>query len=264
MISFSSFENYYLWLPLIGFIIGFFGTITGGGGGIFFIPILIILFGVPAHTAVPTSLAAAIPICVAGSVAHYRKKNLDFKTGLVFMGAGILGALSGASITNLVTSVQLKKGFGIYSVLLAGHMLINLLKEGKSNGNANGESIQVHNKFLKSSFFGFLAGIITGTFGTSGIAPVLAGMLALKMPLRLVLGTSLMVVLGNTISALGAHFLVGEIDVTLLLFLTSGTVVGAIIGPCFFAGLNIEKAETPVRMWFAILMIAFGVLMIVL
>lgn len=41
MIFYSSFENIYLLLPIIGFLIGLFGTMLGGGGGFFFYPFLL-------------------------------------------------------------------------------------------------------------------------------------------------------------------------------------------------------------------------------
>jgi len=67
MIFHSSFQYCYLWLPLVGFIIGFFASMAGGGGGFFFLPVLILLFKVPAQIAVATSLAATLPICIVGS-----------------------------------------------------------------------------------------------------------------------------------------------------------------------------------------------------
>jgi len=66
MIYHSSFEYYYLWLPLIGFMIGFIGSLIGGGGGFFFIPVLTLIFHVPAQIAVATSLAATLPIGIVG------------------------------------------------------------------------------------------------------------------------------------------------------------------------------------------------------
>lgn len=263
MISHSIFEYSYLWLPLIGFLVGFFGALIGGGGGFFFLPVLILFFDVPAQVAVPTSLAATIPICLAGSFGHYRKRNLDIKTGLIFMAAGFFGALSGATVTSLVTEQQLKMSFGVYSIILALQMLFNLYKESRASRNGKEvKPLTSRSKVTKSIVYGFLSGVITGTFGTSGIAPVMAGMFAMKMPLRLVIGTSLMVIFGNTVAALGAHFMVGSIDLTLVYFLTAGTIAGALTGPKFLARLSVERAESPVRKWYALGMIAFGVVMI--
>jgi uncharacterized membrane protein YfcA len=264
MVLHSSFEYAYLWLPLIGFIIGFFASLTGGGGGFFFLPVLILFFRMPAQVAVATSLAATIPVCLAGSFGHYRRGNIDIKVGLIFSVAGIAGALSGAWITSVLNSRQLKTSFGVYSILIATQMLISSWKKKKAeaNGVVISELTKMR-KITKGTFYGFLAGVITGTFGTSGTAPVLAGLFDMRMPIKLVVGTSVMVVFANTVSALGGHFLVGEIDLNLVIFLTAGTIIGALAGTKILAGVQLEKAEFHIKKWYALSMIAFGLLMVI-
>ncbi len=264
MIFHSAFENSYLWLPLFAFAIGLIGSLIGGGGGFFFLPVLILVYNIPAQISVATSLAATLPICFIGSIGHYRHGNMDLHTGLLYSGAGIAGALSGASLTSMMTPGQLKVSFGIYSVLLSIYMVISHWKEKRAR--ADGEGLPGNSgfrKFAKGSFFGFLAGVITATFGTSGAAPVQAGLFAMHLPIKLVVGTSLFVVLFNTFSALGAHFLVGEIDLTLVVLLASGAALGALSGPKLLSSVNIDHAEGPVRFWYAMAMAAFGIAMII-
>ncbi len=263
MVFHSVFENSYLWLPIVGFVIGLFGSVIGGGGGFFFLPVLILGFNVPAQVAVSTSLAATLPICIGGAWEHYRKRNIDLPTGFVFAIAGIFGALLGARFTGVLNTNQLKIAFGIYSILLALVMLFNNWR--KNRADARGIKIKKDSttrKNTKRSFYGFLAGIITGTFGTSGTAPVLAGLFSVKLPVKMIAGTSLLIVFVNTVSALGAHFMIGRIDFTLVYFLTLGSIVGSVTGPRLIPGARVERAEKPVRLWFALIMIAFGLLMI--
>jgi hypothetical protein len=235
----------------------------GGGGGFFFIPILTVLFNVPAQISVATSLAATLPICIVGIFGHYRKGNIDVRIGMIFAFAGILGAIAGAKLTSLMTAGQLKISFGIYSILIALIMIISNWREKRDE--ANGSKKTKKSRLLKitrGSFFGFLSGVITGTFGTSGTAPVQAGLFAMRMPIKLVVGTSLMVSTVNNFSALGGHFLVGEIDLTLVYFLTAGAIIGALLGPKLLADIKIGRAEGPIRIWYALGMIAFGIIMI--
>ncbi|MDD4107226.1 MAG: TSUP family transporter, partial [Prolixibacteraceae bacterium] len=96
-----------------------------------------------------------------------------------------------------------------------------------------------------------------------GAAPVLAGLLSLNIPLKLVAGTSLMIVTINTISALTAHFLVGEIDLTMVCLLALGSVAGAFSGPYVLSRLKTTKAEGPVRKWYAFAMIIFGIIILI-
>lgn len=260
----SSFEYFYLWLPLIGFIVGLYGSMLGGGGGFFFIPVLTLIFNVPAHISVATSLAATLPICIVGSLGHYRNDNMDLRLGLIFILFGIIGALAGAKLTSLMTTGQLKVSFGIYSVLMALLMIVSKWKQERAEASGKGNSARL--PFVKISLgtiLGFLSGVITGTFGTSGTAPVQAGLFAMRLPIKLVVGTSLLVSTANNLSALGGHFLVGEIDLTLVFFLTAGAIIGALLGPKLLADLKIGRAEGPIRNWYAIGMIAFGIIMII-
>ncbi len=262
MIEFSDIQNSYYILPLIGFAIGLFGSMIGGGGGFFFLPVLTLLMNVPVQTAVITSLTATLPICMVGSWGHWRKGNIDFNTALVFIVVGIAGAFAGAKINGILTERQLKIAFGAYSILIAINMIINVRKKQKAEGEGQNKS----NHFMKtaqSTFFGLVAGIITGTFGTSGTAPVIAGLFSLKIALKMVIGTSLLILLSNTIFAIGAHYLVGKIDLTLVCFLTAGSTIGALAGPRLLAKARLEKAENSAGYWYAAIMVVIGVLMII-
>lgn len=262
MIFHSSFQNSYLWLPLIGLIVGFVGSMIGGGGGFVFPPALMLIFKVPAHVAVATSLAATLPICLLGAAAHYNKGNLNVSTGLTFGLAGIIGALSGVIVIRWLTPDQLENAFGIYLTLLALFMIFVNNKD-KSKTRKTSQSISLSRVTPKSSFFGFTGGLISGTFGTSGTAPVLAGLLAINLPLKFVAGTSLMIIFINTVSALAGHLILGVIDLTLVLFLTIGTIIGALAGPKLTTVIKIGSKEGLIRYAFASLILVFGVVMII-
>lgn len=268
MISSSSIEPIYYILPLIGLIIGFFGSLIGGGGGFFFLPVLTLVVGAPIHAAVLTALVAALPVSAVGAAAYYRRGCVDLPRGAVFMVAGIIGAFAGAYLASLLSARPLKIGFGIYAFIMAGHLVYVTRKKGGAVDNRTVGSLDsprahsVSHK-TKGSLFGFAAGMITGTFGTSGTAPVLAGLFSLNLPTKVVIGTSLMVTLVNTVFAVGAHVLVGQIDLTLLAFLTSGSIVGALWGPRVLTHLKTKHTDHPrVRYVYAAGMVVIGLLMI--
>lgn len=262
MVEFSEIQNIYFILPLLGFVIGLFGTMVGGGGGFFFLPVLTLLLNVPAQTAVITSLVATLPICIVGSLGHYRKNNIDLRVAALFMITGITGAFIGAEITSSISGLVLKTAFGVYSILIAFNMVFSTRKNKVGKGREKTEISLKNLKTLKGSSFGLAAGLITGTFGTSGTAPVLAGLFAMKIPFKKVIGTSLLIVLVNTIFATGAHFIMGKIDLTLVAFLTVGSTIGAVLGPRLFAKIQIDKSENKAKYAYAIIMSIIGVLMI--
>lgn len=263
MIFYSEFQQSYLWLPLVGLIVGFLASMIGSGGGFFFPFILIVFFGIASHVAVATSLAATLPLCIVGSVGHYRRGNIHSRLVWIFGVAGILGAVAGAWITQQMNTEQLKMAFGVYSLVLAAVIYLNIRKNKKHNKNTEKEVNRLNKGlYVKGSAYGFAGGIISGTFGTSGSAPVLAGLVALNAPVKLVIGTSLTVVLINTVSALAGHAMLGEIDLTLVLFLTAGTVVGAAFGPRLLGKMRIERSEGHIRQWFALIIFVFGLILI--
>ncbi|MCA1761182.1 MAG: sulfite exporter TauE/SafE family protein, partial [Bacteroidales bacterium] len=246
-----------------GLIVGLLATMIGSGGGFFFPLILILFFGISSHVAVATSLAATLPLCIVGSVGHYRRGNIHPRLVLIFGVAGILGAFAGAGLTRLLNPDQLKIAFGIYSLVLAAVIYLNNRKNKKQNKNTEKEVNRLNKGlYVKGSAYGFAGGIISGTFGTSGSAPVLAGLVALNAPIRLVIGTSLTVVLINTVSALAGHVLLGEVDLTLVLFLTAGTLIGAAAGPRLLGKIKIERSEGHIRKWFALVILIFGLILI--
>lgn len=251
---------YYV-LPAIGFIVGLFGTMLGGGGGFIFLPLLTLLLHVPASVAVTTSLVATLPICIVGVLGHVKGRNIAFNIVPVFLLMGIAGTFSGAAIAGWISSEKLKAAFGIYAVLIAVNLLHDTWKRKERNQTARKQ--RKGTKIIKGSFFGLMAGLITGVFGASGTAPVLAGLLSMDIPLKKVIGTSLLVVLVNTVFAIGAHSLVGQIDLTLVYFLTAGSALGAILGPMLLSKANVGSSENKIRYGYAAVMVAIGILMII-
>ncbi|WP_423126543.1 sulfite exporter TauE/SafE family protein [Gaoshiqia sp. Z1-71] len=261
MIFYSPIEPVYFLLPLFGLIIGLFGTMLGGGGGFFFLPILMLLVKAPAQTAVITSLVATLPICLVGSLGHYRKSNINIQMAVLFAISGIAGAFTGAGITRLVSGSMLKVSFGVYSVLIAVNMIAGTWRN-RHDGVTTKVQRYSGQEIAKGSFFGLFGGIITGAFGTSGTAPVLAGLFSMRIPLKMVIGTSMLVVLINTFFAVGAHFLIGKIDLTLVGFLTAGSAIGALTGPKLLANVKVGNSENKIKYAYAAVMVALGVLMI--
>ena len=66
--------------------------LIGGGGSILTVPILVYFFEVSPHDAVGMSLAVVGATSLIGSYLHYRRDNVDIYGGLLFGGAGTVGA----------------------------------------------------------------------------------------------------------------------------------------------------------------------------
>ena len=264
MIFLSTIKPIFFLLPLIGLAIGILGTMIGGGGGFFILPILILLLKVPFQTAVITSLVVTLPVCITGTFSHYHKRNINFSIGILLGMFGIIGTFIGAEITSWINSYQLKIAFGIYSVLIALNMGLGIWQ--KQRAGARGKDSDASSRLsriAKGTFFGLFGGIITGTFGTSGTAPVLAGLFSIRVPFKTAIGTSLLVVLVNTLFAVAAHSSINKINFTLVVFLTAGSTIGALLGPGLLMQVKIDRNENKLRYCYALVVLAMGILMII-
>ena len=262
MILNSVFEPSFLWLPLVGLVIGILVTMFGGGGGFFYVPILTLLFHVPTQIAAATSLAATLPTVMVGSIEHYRKGNINFKIGVIFGVAGLIGALGGVYLSGLISSALLQKLFGVYAIILTIPMIISSRKRSKkTNDEVMKTPSLTTSKIILSSFFGIFSGIMAGLFGTSGTASIVAGLYILDLPVTVVVGTSVLVVLFNAVSGFAGHMIVGQFNLSLVLLLGIGSVLGAFVGPRILAKINVQTLEKVYGVLFTLLVISFGLIM---
>jgi len=263
MIYESAIELHYMWLPFLGFVVGLLATMIGGNGAFFFPPALILLFQVEPRVAVATSLAAVIPIGIIGSFEHYRRQNINLPVGLSFGAAGIAGAWLGAWISNLIDPATLITTFGIYCVILGLFTMRMPRKKGINGYTVPDTFSDIQREQLPYIvFFGLISGAVAGLFGTSGTAPVLAALLILKFPVKLVIGTSVMIVFINAMAGFGGHILLGEVDPLLIFWLGSGAALGAFIGPRLLVSFRPEGKEGSLRYIFSAIVVAMGILLI--
>ena len=107
----------------IGFSAGILSGLFGIGGGVVIVPALILFARSAPITATGTSLAALLlPVGALGAWEYYKKGHLNVPAAL-FIALGLLfGAWLGARLAQQLSPVQLKRGFAVFLVLVAGRM----------------------------------------------------------------------------------------------------------------------------------------------
>lgn len=111
-------------LPVIpfavfGFSIGVLSGMTGLGGGFFYMPIMVYLFGLSASLAVGSSLAIVVATSISGAVSFYTQNLVDVKLAVYLALGSVLGAYLGASLSHIIAGPRLKLYFAAL-VLTAG------------------------------------------------------------------------------------------------------------------------------------------------
>ena len=103
-----------------GTLAGLFGV----GGGIVFVPTLVIIFAFGQLDAQATSLAAIIPVAIVGA---WRQTSDDvvYWRGALIMGVGAAaGVLVGAEIATRLPDALLSQVFGAVLLLVGGDMIV--------------------------------------------------------------------------------------------------------------------------------------------
>lgn len=234
-------------LPIFGLLIGLLVSMFGGGGGGFFVPVLILIFGVTPQVAIATSLAAVLPTSVVSTFSHFRQGNVDIRTGIILGIGGIIGTLIGANIANIIPPTLLQRILGIFTLIMLIPMLRSLIQRNQrlkeKNYNEEGQLTLTGPRKVIASFFGVISGLMAGIFGISGTAPIVAGLYSLGIPAVMVVGTSVFVLIFNSIAGVGGFYLLGRLDLTLIILLGGGAAVGAFTGPLLLKKIDPKTFE---------------------
>jgi uncharacterized membrane protein YfcA len=231
-----------------GFLIGAFVAILGGGGGVFYVPVLTIFFHVPTNIAVGTSLATVVPTTLAALLGHARHESVDFKAGFQLALGGALGAYATAFVVRLLSAKTLALAFGIFMFILA---FLTVRPKRKH--------VVEKPKRVFLLLAGIASGAMAGIFGASGSPPVIAVLSVMGFSPQKIVGTSILVLCVNAIFGALGHWRAGHVDIHLFWPLALGALCGAFSGALLLHRLPtrwIERYSKPV---FLTIMIAAGI-----
>jgi uncharacterized membrane protein YfcA len=243
---------------IFGAVVGLSLGLTGGGGAIFAVPLLVYGLHVPAKDAVVISLISVGSTSFVGFLHRWQLKEVDVKTGLIFAVAGIIGAPIGTWLATLIPDVALMVMFAALMLIVAVLMWRQSQKKIEPTEhasalehpvatnvtcqrNATGQLKLTSRCALMLMGLGIFVGIQTGLFGVGGgflIVPALV--LFSGIPILHAVGTSLMVISLVSISGIVSQLYSGR---TIPFEVTSLFIVGGIFG--LFAGQRIGKSVSP-------------------
>ena len=109
---------------VLGIVGGMAGGLLGIGGGTIFVPALVILFGIEQHLAQGTAISVMVPMSLVGAYKYFRHENIDLKIAVFLILGALFGALAGALIAVNISTLLLKKIFGIFIIFVGIKMLL--------------------------------------------------------------------------------------------------------------------------------------------
>ena len=244
-----------LLIVALGGLVGLLSGMFGVGGGFLTTPLLI-FYGIPPTVAVASATTQITGASVSGAMAHLRRGGVDLKMGAVMVVGGLVGSLAGAFLFRaLQASGQIDVVIGFMYVLLLGSIGALMLRDAltalgivepsrpaeRPRHNRWVAALPLRWRFYSSGLFisplaplalGFAAGVLTVLLGVGGGFVLIPAMIyILGMPARVVIGTSLAIILFIAAGTTMIHALTTRaVDIVLAGLLLVGGVVGAQYG----------------------------------
>ena len=213
----------------IGVSLGFFC----GGGSILTVPLFVYVFGLDPKAAIASSLIVVGVASLVAMLQHWRAGNVELRTGVVFGGAGMCGAYLGGRAAQFVDG-------SLLLLLFASMMTLTSLAMWRGR---RAPVAAAHRSPARLVAQGVAVGLFTGLIGAGGgflIVPALALWAGLPMPAAV--GTSLLVIVMNSVAGFAGY----STHVAVAVRLVAATSVCAIAGSV--AGAALARRTDPARL----------------
>ena len=273
-----------VFIVLLGFGVGLLSGMFGIGGGFLTTPFLI-FYGIPPAVAVASATTQITGGSVSGAMVHMRRGGVDLKMAGVMIFGGFFGSVAGAFVFRmLLASGQVDVVISGLYVLILGWIGSLMLKDaltalGLIPGKPAEAQAPRHNRWVASlplrwRFYssglyisplapvaiGFVAGVMTVLLGIGGGFILVPAMIyLLGMPARVVIGTSLAMVLSvSAATTMGHAVTTRSVDIVLAGLLLVGGVIGAQYG----AILTLRIKPDLLRLALALIILFVGLRML--
>ena len=186
-----------------GLIVGGLLGLVGGGGSILAVPALVYGVGLPLSAAIPTSL---VVVGASSAVAVVpRLRNVNWRLAVIIGAAGTATAYLGAYVNRLLDQKVLLLAFAAIMVIAGIRMMMPTKAAGGSCALPGG-GVHWRSCLPKAIATGAAVGFLTGLLGVGGgflIVPALT--LVLGLPMAATVGTSLVIIVINSVAGFAAH-----------------------------------------------------------
>ncbi|WP_343342813.1 sulfite exporter TauE/SafE family protein [Sphingomicrobium sp. XHP0239] len=220
-----------------GALVGFTLGLIGGGGSILAVPLMVYLVGVrEPHVAIGTSALAVAANAALGLGGHARAGNVQWREGLVFAAAGVIGAAGGSTLGKAFDGQGLLFLFAILMIAIA----VLMLRRGD-----RGSGQRAKFEPVRLALFGLGAGALSGFFGIGGGFLIVPALIAASGIAMLgAVGTSLVAVTAFGLTTAVNYALSGLVDWSLAGLFIAGGLLGSTAGTRAARTLSAKGALT--------------------
>jgi len=210
---------------LCGSLVGFSLALTGGGGSILAMPLLLYVVGLhDPHRAIGTSALAVAVNAVANLIPHARAGHVRWPVAVTFAAAGVVGAYLGSSLGKMIDGRHLLVLFAMLMLLIAAWMV-------RGRHRHDGTGYPRKGMFPRLGTVGLGAGGLAGFFGIGGGFLIVPGLIfASGMAIVEAVGTSLFCVGAFGFTAALNYALSGWVVWPIAWEFVAGGIIGGWLG----------------------------------
>jgi uncharacterized membrane protein YfcA len=114
---------------LIGLAGGLIAGMLGVGGGVLFVPGLVLFLSLSQVDAESTSLVAIVPVAAVGAWRQHGYGNVRLNDAVLIGVLSLAGAVAGVAVANVLPEHALKIGFAMLLLFAAWHLVRRTLGE---------------------------------------------------------------------------------------------------------------------------------------
>lgn len=112
----------------VGLAGGIIAGLLGVGGGVLFVPGLVLFLGLDQHHAEATSLLAIVPVAIVGTIRQDRYGNVRRDDALLLGLLSVAGGAAGVALANAVSGRVLRDAFAALMILVAIQLVRRTLR----------------------------------------------------------------------------------------------------------------------------------------
>jgi uncharacterized membrane protein YfcA len=260
-------------IGLGAFAAGLLGALTGLGGGVVIVPLLV-LAGVDLHYAIGASLVSVIATSSGAAAAYVKEGYSNIRIGMFLEVATTVGAVSGAFLAAVLHPEVISVVFGVVLIVSA---YLSLRSHPPTRASAPADPLSAtlrldstyptpegkrayHVYHLPGGFaLMYVAGVLSGLLGIgSGALKVLAMDQVMRVPFKVSTTTSNFMIGVTAAASAGIYLKRGYIDPGLAMPVMLGVLAGSLVG----ARLLMAARPRVLRRIFAAVIFALAVQMI--
>lgn len=114
----------------VGVAAGVIAGMLGVGGGVLFVPALVILLDLGQVDAEATSLLAIIPVALVGAARQHGYGNVRLRDGALLGALAVPGAIAGVALVNALPERATEIAFALLMLMVAAQLTRRALAEG--------------------------------------------------------------------------------------------------------------------------------------